>query len=197
MPERTIDFGLYGAQGVPGGEAVARQLDRLARFISSPVTSRRGLAARLRYLNSPAGAEAMAAAGITAAPRTVRRWRAGTQRPTPANAARIDQAYRSLRRQRVASYLNRRLNAAGGTRVEITPLDQSAVAESRRRSYAPPSRWHQDGLRRINVRRWDEFTAAWAEGDMQAIQEAWIDQIADIDSDWGMYEYVSSTGFSA
>jgi hypothetical protein len=201
MPDRVGLFGFYGADGIPGGQAVARRLDRLTAFIASPVTSRRGLVARLRYLAGPAGAAAMAAAGITATPRTVRRWVAGIQRPAPANAAAIDQAYRTLRRRRVASHLLRRLNADGGTRIEITPLDQSGVAVPRRRDYdihrRAGSRWQEAGMRRITVRRWDEFVAAWAEDDMTAMDEAWIDQISDIDSDWGMYHFVSSVGFAA
>ena len=43
MPERTIEFGKYGAQGIKGHEAVARRLDALAGFIATPVTARRGL----------------------------------------------------------------------------------------------------------------------------------------------------------
>ncbi|MEV3861627.1 transcriptional regulator, partial [Streptomyces sp. NPDC050095] len=36
MPERNKEFGKFGAQGIKGFEAVARQLDRLADFISTP-----------------------------------------------------------------------------------------------------------------------------------------------------------------
>ena len=50
MPERTIHFGAYGARGIKGHEAVARQLDALAGFIATPITQKRGLMARLHYL---------------------------------------------------------------------------------------------------------------------------------------------------
>ncbi|MEU3711033.1 transcriptional regulator, partial [Streptomyces catenulae] len=50
MPDRNIEFGKFGARGVKGYEAVARQLDKLAGFIATPVSVRRGLMARLHYL---------------------------------------------------------------------------------------------------------------------------------------------------
>ncbi len=40
MSERVRDFGKYGARGVKGHEAVARQLDALAGYFTTPVTSR-------------------------------------------------------------------------------------------------------------------------------------------------------------
>jgi hypothetical protein len=36
MPERNIEFGKYGARGIKGHEAVARQLDALAGYIATP-----------------------------------------------------------------------------------------------------------------------------------------------------------------
>lgn len=50
MPQHTGEFGVHGARGVKGSEAVARQLDTLAGVIATPVTTRRGLPARLHYL---------------------------------------------------------------------------------------------------------------------------------------------------
>jgi len=50
MPERNKHFGLYGARGIKGHEAVARQLDALAGYITTPVIACRGLLARLHYL---------------------------------------------------------------------------------------------------------------------------------------------------
>jgi hypothetical protein len=47
MPEKNIDFGKFGARGIRGSDAVARQLDRLAGHIVTPVTAKRGLMARL------------------------------------------------------------------------------------------------------------------------------------------------------
>ncbi|KPI10890.1 hypothetical protein OK074_9070 [Actinobacteria bacterium OK074] len=189
MPDRTHDFGLYGARGERGSQAAARVLDSLVTGITSPVTNRRGLAARLRYLtNSPAGHQAMQQADITVTPRTLKAWQKGTQRPNPANLAKIDTAYWALRRKNVARYLLQRLNARGGTRVEVHPLDQSNV-----------TRPHQRVLeyRSLNIRNWDAIVTAWAQGDVRALDEAWIDQMVDLGSQWGKYEYVSSVGFAA
>ncbi|MBW8706942.1 hypothetical protein MBT84_45660 [Streptomyces sp. MBT84] len=60
MPERNKHFGLYGARGIKGHEAVARQLDALAGYIATPVTVRRGLLARLHYLTRTDHARAAA-----------------------------------------------------------------------------------------------------------------------------------------
>lgn len=189
MPDRTHDFGKYGARGERASEAAARVLDSLVGGIASPVTSRRGLAARLRYLtNSQAGYHAMAEAGITVKPRTLKAWLKGTQRPNSANLAKIDVAYWVLRRRNVARYLLQRLNANGGTRVEIHPLDQSQVSGRHQRVLE---------YRLLNIRRWDAIVDAWARGDAQALDEAWIDEIVDLGSEWGKYEYVSSVGFAA
>ncbi|GGN44956.1 transcriptional regulator [Streptomyces fuscichromogenes] len=189
MPDRTHDFGHYGAKGERGSEAAARVLDSLAGYIASPLTSPRGLSARLRYLTrSAAGHNAIRQAGITVTPRTLKAWLTGTQRPNKANLAKIDTAYRTLRRHNVARHLLRRLNANGGTRVEIHPLDQSHVP-------AP----HQRVLeyRRLNIRTWDAIIDAWSQGDPQALDSAWIDQIVNLGSQWGKYEYVTSVGFAA
>jgi hypothetical protein len=67
MPERNIEFGKYGARGIKGHEAVARQLDALAG---------RGLLARLHYLTRIDHARnAARAAGLTVTDRTLRAWR--------------------------------------------------------------------------------------------------------------------------
>ncbi|RMI42491.1 transcriptional regulator [Streptomyces triticirhizae] len=190
MPERTIDFGKYGAQGIKGFEAVARQLDALADFIASPVTTRRGLLARLHYLTRTSRARAAAReAGLTVTDRTLKAWLAGTRNPTKRNLTRIDTAYRAVRRQNVARYLLARLNREGrGTRVEIHPLNQSGVR--------PP---HQRVVefRTLNIRRWGAIVEAWAAGDDQALDDAWIEQIVDLGSQWGQYEYVTNVGFAA
>ncbi|MEZ0069278.1 hypothetical protein ABIA32_005322 [Streptacidiphilus sp. MAP12-20] len=189
MADRTHDFGLYGADGEPGSLAAAKVLDALAGFFASPVTSKRGLTARLRYLTtSPSGPKAIQDAGITVRPRTLKAWLTGRQNPNKKNLGLIDEAYKALRRRNVARYLLGRLNARGGTRVELHPLDQSAVEVPRQRTL---------GFRTIKIRRWDEIVASWAEGDLTALDDAWVDQITDLGSDWGKYEYVTSIGFSA
>ncbi|MBB1262428.1 transcriptional regulator [Streptomyces alkaliterrae] len=189
MPDRTHEFGLFGAQGERGSEAAARVLDSLAGGISSPVSSGRGLSARLRYLTrSKAGYEAMKQAGISVTSRTMKRWLAGTQRPNNANLEKIDRSYWSFRRQNVAKYLLKRLNSRGGTRVEIHPLDQSRVLVPRQRVLE---------YRKLNIRHWDAIINAWAKGDSRMLDDAWIDQMVELGSQWGKYEYVTSVGFSA
>ncbi|WP_369227987.1 transcriptional regulator [Streptomyces sp. R39] len=191
MPERNIDFGKYGARGIKGHEAVARQLDALAGFIATPITARRGLLARLHYLTRSDHARAAArAAGLTATDRTIRAWLAGTREPSRQNLERIEQAYHTVRRENVARYLLARLNRDGrGTRVEFHPLNQSQVSRPHQRAVE---------FRTLNVRRWDRIVAAWAAGDDDALDNAWVDDAAvDLGSQWGQYEYVTNIGFAA
>ncbi|GAA2913110.1 transcriptional regulator [Streptomyces mexicanus] len=190
MPERNIQFGLYGASGIKGHQAVARRLDALAGFVATPITARRGLMARLHYLTRSDRARAAArAAGLTATPRTIRAWLEGTRAPSKKNLERIEHAYRTVRRENVARYLLARLNREGrGTRVEIHPLNQSQVSRPRQRVVE---------YRTLNVRHWDRIVQAWAAGDDQELDDAWVDQIVDLGSQWGQYEYVTNIGFAA
>ncbi|MGW0737701.1 transcriptional regulator [Streptomyces sp. NPDC002851] len=189
MPDRTKDFGKYGARGRRGGEAVADQLDRLVEGIASPVTTKRGLLARLRYLTRTPHARAAAReAGLTVTDRTLRAWPAGQRTPTKANLSRIDEAYWALRRRNVARYLLVRLNARGGTRVEIHPLNQSQVDRRFQRFLE---------YRTLNIRRWDRISRAWAAGDTEALHDEWCDEIPELGSQWGQYEYVTNIGFAA
>lgn len=120
------------------------------------------------------------------------RRRAGVHLITPPGweheVERIDTAYRAVRRQNVARYLLGRLNARGGTRVELHPLNQSQVARPHQRVLE---------FRTLNVRRWDRIVEAWVADDDRALDDAWIDQIVDLGSQWGQYEYVSNLGFAA
>ncbi|MEU6737196.1 transcriptional regulator [Streptomyces physcomitrii] len=191
MPERSLEFGKFGARGIKGGEAIARQLDRLAGGITSPVTTRRGLLARLNYLTrSPRARRAARAAGLTVTDRTLRAWQDGTRTPSPSNLRRVEDAYRQVRRRNVARHLLARLNRGGrGTRVEIHPLNQSQV-----------TRPHQRVLeyRTMNVRRWENLVGAWAQGDTAALDEHWVGEyLSDLGSQWGSYEYVTNIGFAA
>ncbi|MEU8764678.1 transcriptional regulator [Streptomyces sp. NPDC048659] len=189
MPGRVHDFGKYGARGLKSSLAVAIQLDILAAGIASPVDSERGLAARLRYLTaSPGGYEAMERAGISVSVRTLIGWLAETQTPNRANLNKIDDAYWDYRRRNISKDLLKRLNANGGTRVELSPLDQSGVRASRQRDITHRS---------LNIRRWDEIVACWAEDDMDGLEDEWCDWLMDIGTDWGEYHYVSAVGFSA
>lgn len=189
MPERNQEFGKYGARGIKGGEAVARQLDRLVSFIATPITSPRGLTARLRYLTASSRARAAAkAAGLDVTDRTVREWQRGTRKPSKANLARIERAYRTVRRRNVERHLLARLNEQGGTRVEIHPMNQSGVDRPRTRDVP---------MRTLNIRHWDALVHAWADGDDDDLEEAWVDEIGDLGSQWGQYEYVTNVGFGA
>ena len=190
MPERTIHFGAYGARGIKGHEAVARQLDALAGFIATPITQRRGLMARLHYLTrSDHARQAARDAGLTVTDRTLKAWLDGKRSPSRKNLERIDAAYSTVRRHNVARYLISRLNAQGrGTRVEIHPLNQSQVPRPRQRVVE---------YRTLNIRHWDRIVEAWATDDDQALDDAWVDQIVDLGSQWGQYEYVTNIGFAA
>lgn len=191
MPDRNIEFGKYGAQGIKASEAAARQLDALASFVASPITSRRGLMARLHYLTRTDHArQAAKEAGLTVSDRTLKAWLSEKQKPSARNLEKIENAYRFVRRQNVAKYLLTRLNRGGrGTRVEFHPLNQSGVPSPRQRVV---------GFRTLNVRRWDGILAAWAADDSAALDTVWTDDVlVDLGSQWGQYEYVTNVGFAA
>ncbi|MEW2588490.1 hypothetical protein [Streptomyces virginiae] len=182
----------HDARGMKGGEALILELNRIvhASGIVSPVTTRRGLAARLRYLDSPAGRQALAEQGVTA--RTVRSWMRGKATPSPANRERIDAAYWWRRRENLirSGWLVRHLDNNGrGRRMEIYPVDQSHVDAK----YARPL-----SDRSITVRYiWGDLVDAWAARDEALVDEIWDDVITDLDSDYAAYAYVSSVGIGA
>ncbi|WP_055614502.1 hypothetical protein [Streptomyces phaeochromogenes] len=114
MPGRNIEFGKYGARVLKRREAVARQLDALAAATSPPITARRGLQARLRYFTRTDHAcNAACQAGLTVTDRNLRSWQVGTRTPSKKNLDRIEQAYRTVRRETIARYLAARLNREG------------------------------------------------------------------------------------
>ncbi|MET7477494.1 helix-turn-helix transcriptional regulator [Streptomyces sp. NPDC005648] len=191
MPERNIDFGRFGARGLKGHEAAARQLDALANFVSTPVTQRRGLLARLHYLTRTEHArEAAREAGLSVTARTLNAWLNGERNPSKKNLRAIETAYRAVRRHNVARYLTARLNREGrGTRVEFHPLNQSQVPRPHQRALS---------FRTLNVRHWDRIVEAWARDDDDALDDAWVNDVAvDLGSEWGQYEYVTNVGFAA
>lgn len=182
-----------GAKGISGGEAISRRLDELAGTIKSDVSSERGLEARLKYLtNSPRGYAAMERAGIDVKPRTLIAWLSGDREPNKANLGKIERAYQNLRRQNIVRSMKRRLSKNGrGTRVEVHPVNQSAVAPQQQRDLE---------VRRFNIRpnKWDELVDAWAAGDVGAMDAIWEDIAeADLGSEWGAYVMVSGIGFGA
>ncbi|MEV0977714.1 transcriptional regulator [Streptomyces sp. NPDC049915] len=191
MPERNLEFGRYGARGIKGHEAVARQLDALAGFIAPPVTTCRGLLARLHCLTrSDRARRAAREAGLTVTDRTLKAWLDGRRARSKKNLERIETAYRIVRRHNVARSLLARLNRAGrGTRVEFHPLNQSQVDRPRQRAVS---------FRTLNVRHGDRIVEAWADDDPAALDDAWIsDAVVDLGSEWSQDEYVTNIGFAA
>ncbi|MEW2313580.1 transcriptional regulator [Streptomyces sp. NPDC006864] len=191
MAGRWMEFGKYGANGAPGGEALGIAMEGMVQGIASPVDSERGLAARLNYLTrSDAGYEAMDRAGVHVSPRTLMAWLAEERSPNKANLARLDAAYWDLRRRNVAADLKHRLNNDGrGTRVEINPVNQRGVEQKYRRDLAPRS---------INVRGvWDRAVDAWMDDDQDELDAVWDEVLDLIGSDYDGYSFVSSIGWSA
>ncbi|MFI7291546.1 hypothetical protein ACIBRY_33615 [Streptomyces anulatus] len=182
----------HGAQGMSGAQALAAELDRIAREggIATPVTAKRGLSARLRYLSSGPGRQVLARNGVSA--RLLRSWDRGA-RPSRGKLEAVDRAYQEHRRANLvrSGALKRLLDNEGrGRRIEIYPVDQSAVDEKRRRPTISE--------RSVQARYiWDDAVAAWGRGDLGALDEIWDDVITDLDSDYAAYAYVSSIGIGA
>lgn len=183
----------YGARGMKGGEALIMELNRIVyqSGISSPLTSRRGRNARLRYLNSAKGREALREQGVT--DRAMKSWFKGKASPSAENLQKLDNAYWTRRRENLirSGWLKRHLeNNGAGRRMEIYPIDQSAVVEGRSRPNVSE--------RSITVRYvWGDLVDAWADQDDGMMDEIWEDIISDLDSDWTAYAYVSSVGIGA
>ncbi|WP_071339546.1 hypothetical protein [Streptomyces albidoflavus] len=185
------EFGKHHAQGQKGAQALGQEIERIARQggITSPVTTTRGLRARLRYLDSPAGRRALAEHGVSS--RLLRAWADG-RTPSRAKLAAVDAAYWGRRRENLvrSGALKRLLDNEGrGRRIEIYPVDQSAVPEKRKRVISQ---------RTVTARYiWDDAVGAWASGDLNTLDEIWDDVISDLDSDYAAYAYVESIGISA
>lgn len=178
------DHGTYGDSGRRSSELLADELaDRQSLRGIFPA---KGWRARLRYLDGgPAGAAELARQGLTPSRWQRTAWKAGG-RPNKANQQRINDAYESLRRQRVVADLTRKLERGGrGTRIEITPTNQADVQASRRRDLRP---------REVNVRHWQPIVSAWVNDDTAALDRAWDQVLETIDSDWAAYQYASAVG---
>ncbi|MGW5779896.1 hypothetical protein [Streptomyces sp. NPDC003863] len=190
---RWGEFGKFNTRGMKGGEALILELNRIvySSGISSPVTTKRGLGARLHYLDSPAGRQALKDQGVTA--RTIRSWMRGKSTPTAANRERIDSAYWGRRRKNLirSGWLKRHLDNGGrGRRMEIYPVDQSHVPAERSRPTLQQ--------RSITVRYiWGDLVDAYAAQDTTTVDEIWDDVISDLDSDYNAYAHVSSVGIGA
>ncbi|MGW7306760.1 hypothetical protein ACWGI1_14410 [Streptomyces sp. NPDC054835] len=182
------------ANGMKGGEALILELNRIVHTsgIASPVTTHRGLAARLRYLDSPAGRAELKAQGVSA--RTIRTWMKSKAQvsPTQVSRERIDAAYWHRRRENLvrSGWLARHLDNGGrGRRMEIYPVDQTQVEAKYRRDL---------NTRTVTIRYiWTDLVDAWAHRDRNLVDEIWDDVISELDSDYAAYAYVSSVGISA
>ncbi|WP_326794074.1 hypothetical protein OG946_35985 [Streptomyces sp. NBC_01808] len=200
--EEWGEFGRYNARGIKGGEALAREIERVAQEladhggIATPPDRPRGRNARLRYLDSPAGRDALARHGISR--RLIKSWETSGRQPSARKLQALDDAYREVRRTNVRKYgrknIVERLNNGGhGTRMEIYTVDQSQVPESRRRDLENLA---QD--RSLQVRYvWEDAVTGWAEGDDTLLGDVWEDIIADLDSDWAAYSYVGAVTLGA
>lgn len=186
---RWAQLGLYGAGGVHGAHALGAGIERMVTGIASGLDTRRGWTARLNYLTkSPAGHQAMAAAGISK--RALAAWTAGKRSPSARNRAALDRAYWHLRRQRAAPHLKRRLaNHGRGTRIEIDPVDQRNVGSPHRRDL--PVR-HTT----VRPRVWDAAVDAWLDEDYEAMEAIWDEIIMDLDSGYDAYTNISSVGWA-
>ncbi|WP_324605815.1 transcriptional regulator [Streptomyces sp. NRRL B-24484] len=170
--------------------AIHLDTEVMKRGIKSPLTSKRGLAARLKYLTEKKGGpEAMAAAGITVKPRTLKSWLDGASTPRPDNLAKIDAAYWALKGRNLVPRLKELLdNDGAGTEIEIYPVDQSHVPEKHQRDI---------DVRRINLRGvWDDFVDAWLDEDADLLDQIWDEVLNQLGSDYDAYTYVEHVGFA-
>lgn len=184
-------FAKHNARGVPGSEALAAELERIVREtgIKSPITTPRGLGARLHYLDTATGREALREAGVR--PGTLRRWQRGKAKPSKNSREQIERAYHGVRAHNMvrSGALTKRLQQHGrGTRVEIYPVNQTDV---------PAQRQREVPQRSVRIRDWTAITHAWAAGDDAQLDQAWGDIIAGIASEYVAYAYVSGIGIGA
>ncbi|MEN2424290.1 hypothetical protein AABB02_40090 [Streptomyces rimosus] len=91
---------------------------------------------------------------------------AGPPSAPRAHRLKLDDAYWDLRRRNVAADLKRRLMSRSGTRIEISPVDQSRVEGRHQRDLA---------TRRLSVRPrfWDAAVDAWLADDAEALDRNW------------------------
>lgn len=176
----------HSVRGAPGGRALAGELEDLVKVPASPVTTPRGLHARLNYLKTPAGKEAMERAGLNVHPDTIRKWARGAQSPRPENLARIEQADLDLRRRNKARYLKGRLNSGRGTRIEVYPGDETHVPAEQKRHLST-----RDVQISGSSGIWDAAVDAWVSGNEDAMDDVW-DLITDeLGSDGDAYAIIS------
>lgn len=174
---------------MPGAVALTATLDEIAQVNEPWKRPEERLQRNLRYLTrSRAGYTSMQSCGIRLERRKITSWLAEERTPTAAQQLCLENAFRRLRRRNMRQSLTRRLNAGGGTRVEIHPVDQTEV-EPKYQRVAP---W-----RHMNIYRWDRIVAAWSHSDLHDLTHQWEDVIAGLGSDWRRYEHITHVGFWA
>lgn len=178
--------GLRGAEGLEGGRALAASLDQ--RTFEDDVDWRRSeaecLVRNLRYLlRKTGGPAAMEEYGLTAAPEALAAWLEGASTPFPEQERQLESAFRSLRRRNIAPSLTRTLDAGGGTRIQIAPVDQVGVEARYRRDLR---------VRYKNIYRWGPIVRAWAAQDSMELDQLWEEVITDMGSDYRKYQCVES-----
>ncbi|MGW4904469.1 transcriptional regulator [Streptomyces albidoflavus] len=182
-------FGAYGAQGMTGGQALARTLDAAAGYGMPSVRTKSGVIVCLRYLTwGRRGNDWLRTAGIQVTDRTIARWKEGTQFPREANRRKIEQALWLCRRSSLADHYKQRLWDNGrGSRIEVYPVDQTTVALNRSRDLR---------MRHFNVRtEWAAIVDAWSANDHARLDEVWESMTYALGSDHDAYTHVSHLGF--
>lgn len=186
----------HGKYGESGGRKIAAAFDGWAaeKFFRSDPDSARGFEARLNYLlQHRGGAEAMHAQGLRPTTGRVVDWLTGDVRPNRATRARVDQAYREVRKRNVARQLKAQLARDGrGTRVTVEPLAPSAVPADQRRRQAQ----FEDREITIRARDWNAFVDDWVDDDYDAMDDDWMDVAGDMGSPPEAYFEVSHVGFA-
>ncbi|MEU5157776.1 MULTISPECIES: hypothetical protein [Actinomycetes] len=161
--------GALGAAGTPLGRAVAEFLDEAAagrqRGVKSPITTRRGLDARLRQLNEHRDIAIQHGVKLS----SLNNWTNGRRDPRKRKASleKIERAYQAVLAQRSTAgrrAVRKEFDRGRGANIQVTPLNQAAVREKHRRVIQP-------GEIRISEYRWAPLLKAWERGDYDEMED--------------------------
>lgn len=143
-------------------------------IVKSPISTPRGLAARLRYLTaSSKGYDALARQGISSG-RNLYAWLAEERAPNPQNRAAIDRAYR-LHRAHNLRIIERLDNHGRGAVVDVE--------------------WYR-GDRYFTIRDWVRYVEPWALGDIDTMQDEWEQDVDDSDRELATTSRIDHIGIS-
>jgi hypothetical protein len=95
--ERTVRLNPINIKPIRDALASARRLEELAARGPLRSYNAKGWEAQLNQLGTRRGGDALKDAGFHPSPRTLKRWEAGTQKPSKANRERIREAYDNVR----------------------------------------------------------------------------------------------------